>query len=228
MSIKHNNSEKQLYRINLFNTTSVIDINGKVYQQFITNDLPRITTSVDLREVKELNKKIRKVCELVIDNQTSIINDMRTPLQQVEQGYHLIERQSNSRKLNRHKQHDHKHLELCTLDEGQSMKGDKIQSKQDDSTLEITNSISDESAKQTVDYYCPTCIQEISDSIECSKCNMDIKRVQICLKINLRNTDDRDQICICSSCKLLSEDLETGSLNREGTYTPISFEITND
>jgi hypothetical protein len=42
------------------------------------------------------------------------------------------------------------------------------------------------------------------------------------------NTDDRDQICICSSCKLLSEDLETGSLNREGTYTPISFEITND
>jgi hypothetical protein len=26
----------------------------------------------------------------------------------------------------------------------------------------------------------------------------------------------------------LSEDLETGSLNREGTYTPISFEITND
>jgi hypothetical protein len=67
LSIKHNNSEKQLYRINLFNTTSVIDINGKVYQQFITNDLPRITTSVDLREVKELNKKIRKVCELVID-----------------------------------------------------------------------------------------------------------------------------------------------------------------
>jgi hypothetical protein len=49
-----------------------------------------------------------------------------------------------------------------------------IQSKQDDSTLEITNSISHESAKQTVDYYCPTCIQEIgySDSIECSKCNM--------------------------------------------------------
>ena len=26
----------------------------------------------------------------------------------------------------------------------------------------------------------------------------------------------------------MSEDLETGSLNREGTYTPISFEITND
>ena len=163
-----------MYRINLFNTTSVIDINGKDYQQFITNDLPRITASVDLREVKELNKKMRKVCELAIDNQTSIRNDMRTPLQQVEQGYHPIERQRNSRNLNRHKQHDHKHLELCTLDEGQSMKGDKIQSKQDDSTLEITNSISHESAKQTVDYYCPTCIQEIgcSDSIECSKCNM--------------------------------------------------------
>ena len=26
----------------------------------------------------------------------------------------------------------------------------------------------------------------------------------------------------------MSEDLETGSLNREGTYTPISFDITND
>ena len=37
-----------------------------------------------------------------------------------------------------------------------------------------------------------------------------------------------DQIFICSSCKLLSEDLETGSLNMEGTYTPISFETTND
>jgi hypothetical protein len=46
---------------------------------------------------------------------------MRTPLQQVEQGYHPIERQRNSRNLNRHKQNHHKHLELCTLDEGQSM-----------------------------------------------------------------------------------------------------------
>jgi hypothetical protein len=39
-----------------------------------------------------------------------------------------------------------------------------------------------------------------------------------------KHYDDRDQIFICSSCKLLSEDLETGSLNREGTYTPISFD----
>ena len=45
LSIKSNTGEnrnKQLFRINMFHTTSRIDVNGKDHQEFIETDLPNI------------------------------------------------------------------------------------------------------------------------------------------------------------------------------------------
>jgi hypothetical protein len=45
-----------------------MDINGRYYQRLIYDDLPDIINMCDMREVKQLNEKIMKICKLVIDN----------------------------------------------------------------------------------------------------------------------------------------------------------------
>lgn len=64
-----NKDNSQQYRINVFSTTSRIDINGRYYQTFIYDDLPDIINMcdiMDMREVKQIYEKIMKVCKLVI------------------------------------------------------------------------------------------------------------------------------------------------------------------
>jgi len=46
-----NKDNRQQYRINMFNTTSRMDINGRYYQKFIYDDLPDIINMCDMREV---------------------------------------------------------------------------------------------------------------------------------------------------------------------------------
>lgn len=60
---KHSNDKIQHFRINLFNTTSRISVNGRLYRNFITYDLPQIIRASNLSEVDEINEKILQMCE---------------------------------------------------------------------------------------------------------------------------------------------------------------------
>lgn len=60
---------RQWYRINMFNTTSRMDIKGRQYQQFICEDLPTIIKTIDMANVKQINEKIIEICEHVLSNQ---------------------------------------------------------------------------------------------------------------------------------------------------------------
>jgi len=51
---------RQLYRINMFNTTSTMDVNGRQYQMFISEDLPEIIESVDITGVSQLNSRLKR------------------------------------------------------------------------------------------------------------------------------------------------------------------------
>ena len=67
LSIKHKNggTNRQLYRINMFNTTSRIDVNGYWLQEFIQEDLHIICQCLEqYTDYKKLNNKIRETCQL--------------------------------------------------------------------------------------------------------------------------------------------------------------------
>lgn len=71
LSMKHKQGvdQRQLYRINIFNTTSVINVNGRHFQNFICDDLPNIINLVNLNEVRCLNEKIKDFCTSILENQ---------------------------------------------------------------------------------------------------------------------------------------------------------------
>jgi hypothetical protein len=71
LSVKHRSNEsgrRQLYRINLFNTTNMVDINGYMLSEFISTDLPMICKACKkFLNLKHLNDKIRNVwCSLFL------------------------------------------------------------------------------------------------------------------------------------------------------------------
>jgi hypothetical protein len=71
LSIKHKNggTNRQLYRINMFNTTSRIDVNGYLLQEFIQEDLHIICQCLkQYADYKGLNNKIREICQLSLPN----------------------------------------------------------------------------------------------------------------------------------------------------------------
>jgi hypothetical protein len=62
-------SNKQLYRIHLFNTTSRIDVNGYKLDEFIQNHLETICDKMkDAIDYKTLNRKIGEICKRSLTN----------------------------------------------------------------------------------------------------------------------------------------------------------------
>ena len=62
-------SNKQLYRINLFNTTSRIDVNGYKLDEFIQSHLETICDKMkDVIDYKTLNRKIGEICKRSLTN----------------------------------------------------------------------------------------------------------------------------------------------------------------
>jgi hypothetical protein len=62
LSIKSNTGEKrnkQLFRINMFHTTSRIDVNGKSHQEFIETDIIKLMNKYGMNA---LNEKILMFC----------------------------------------------------------------------------------------------------------------------------------------------------------------------
>ena len=70
LSVKNksgNMLNRQLYRINMFNTTSRIDVNGYMLNAFITNDLKKICAPLTTdKSYVYLNDKIRSICRSTI------------------------------------------------------------------------------------------------------------------------------------------------------------------
>ena len=58
------NTNTQLYRINIFNTTSRVDANGRQLDEFINVDLPAIFNRLlTVKDTKKLNEQIRNRCK---------------------------------------------------------------------------------------------------------------------------------------------------------------------
>ena len=64
LSIRRKNVNSQIYRVNLFHTTSRVDANGKMLSEFITDDLPAILKEVFRScDLQILNNKIKEKCQ---------------------------------------------------------------------------------------------------------------------------------------------------------------------
>lgn len=70
---KQGRCNRQLYRINMFNTTSRIDANGRELEEFIQNHIETICSKIkDVVDYKYVNRKIAEICrETLTSTQTS-------------------------------------------------------------------------------------------------------------------------------------------------------------
>lgn len=63
ISVKLANQKRQLYKINLYNTTSRILVNGSQFLEFVKVDLPKVLETLDQNPLlKEINESIRSAC----------------------------------------------------------------------------------------------------------------------------------------------------------------------
>lgn len=69
LSVKVNGHRRQSFRINLFHSTSRINVNGWLYQIFINEDLPKICASINNEAVKIVNGKILDFCNSALTEQ---------------------------------------------------------------------------------------------------------------------------------------------------------------
>ena len=80
-AVRWRNARAQLYRINLFHTTSRVDANGKQLSEFINTDLPiileKVLTSGDLRQV---NGKIKEMCYNYLASMTPLNQESQKQL----------------------------------------------------------------------------------------------------------------------------------------------------
>ncbi|KAH3855210.1 hypothetical protein DPMN_097774 [Dreissena polymorpha] len=68
LSVKNKGSPQQLYRINLYQTTSRIGVNGKNEMKFLQEDLPVICEALKHNyDLKTYNEKIASICQAALN-----------------------------------------------------------------------------------------------------------------------------------------------------------------
>lgn len=159
----------------MFNTTSRMDINGRYYQQFIYDDLPDIINMCDMREVKQRNEKIMKICKLVIDN--------------------LEGQETNTNSLESNENKSHETTDSIQLQKQRSQSSNKCVDQNDKSETLLHNnranycdrneinreekSTENEDKNPKALIRCPICLKQIADKdcIECTRCFMWIHKM---------------------------------------------------
>ncbi|VDI45252.1 Hypothetical predicted protein [Mytilus galloprovincialis] len=220
LSVKCKNSgdRRQQYRINMFNTTSKMDINGRSYQAFIEHDLPQIIKTIKMDGVDEINSKIMELCESVIEN----IDTCRTK----------VEIRSNNETPN-----------MTTSPNKKTKKESRKEINTPQTTDGCAVAIYDKSSNNIINtntshILCPICEKNVvdGDSIECSTCNMWIHKECSYLsnKQFLKQTSNENMVYKCVLCDNLDLDCKENSMfipemdmDREGTYTPLDLSIDN-
>jgi hypothetical protein len=147
-----------------------MDINGRYYQQFIYDDLPDIINMCDMREVKQLNEKIMKICKLGIDN--------------------LEEQEINTNSIESNENKSHETTDSIQLQKQSSQSSNKCVNKNDKSETLLHNnranycdrneinreekSTENEDKNPKALIRCPICLKQIADKdcIECTRCFM--------------------------------------------------------
>lgn len=220
---------RQLYRINMFNTTSTMDVNGRQYQMFISEDMPEIIKSVDITGVSQLNSRLKELCEAILSTQD-------------ENNYHAgnekaldIENKTKA-KLDKRQSHNKQQRISCNQNDNEN----------DINTLElhrkelcksIIKNINKEicvkehqhDEQDKVDEHkkdslcCPICLNEITeqDCIECSVCYMWIHKLCSSLtqeQFNEQLNNSRLTYS-CPPCQILDDEFTQYELesDREGT-----------
>ena len=200
---------RQMYRIN-------IDVNGRDYQQFIYEDLPKIITSVDLTGTNILNEKIMKQCKLVLNERSEKSTCDNNTLQP--------ETKSNTKTTTSTEQNN-----KCVKDT-YTLKGRPLEI-----AYKIQENIqpqNDNTEIQPDQMNCPICLSDImeQESIECSRCFLWIHRT--CSKLTqeqfIEQTSNEELTLSCSHCVMLDDDLTQYELegDREGTHD--DFYLNNE
>ncbi|XP_063442719.1 putative uncharacterized protein DDB_G0282133 [Mytilus trossulus] len=200
---------RQWYRINMFNTTSRMDINGRQYQQFICEDLPEIIKTIDMANVKQINEKIIEICELVLSNQA--VTEYSSKNHNTEDNDLKCENPNKLQIIGRRKNITTPEIET-----------NKTQSEQENIDPQINH------------IKCPACFYDVNneDSVECTKCCMWLHKE--CSNLTEeefeKQSEDTNLTYTCPLCENLEDIFINESFiqfelenDREGTNTPLNI-----
>ncbi|VDH89816.1 Hypothetical predicted protein [Mytilus galloprovincialis] len=213
--------KRQHFRINMFNTTSKMDVNGRLYQDFICSDLPEILKTVNLKEVKLVNDKILEICLTVLANQPK----------STTKPSHMVNNNTNKDQSDELNNSTNSPL---TIDNNSIMSM---------SPRNILMSIGNppktivypepRNRKDSIDNnICPICELAVtdSDSIECNACDMWLHKYCTVLSDELfeKHTTDIDMLYTCHLCTLLDQDECATAIQDECHRSLVYFDLETD
>jgi hypothetical protein len=197
LSIKSNTGEKrnkQLFRINMFHTTSRIDVNGKGHQEFIETDIIKLMNTYGMNA---LNEKILMFC-----------NTYTSTCQ-------TINKHNTNKPLSIIPVEEDQCIYISTIHELQEMNStydrDSVEEKYKNMTVKYTKNKQGEKEideKEDEELVCAICNANIKgheDTVECSECTLWIH----CIFVNI-NPESSTEIIgykenefVCPECKSL-------------------------
>jgi hypothetical protein len=197
LSIKSNTGEKrnkQLFRINMFHTTSRIDVNGKSHQEFIETDIIKLMNTYGMNA---LNEKILMFC-----------NTYTSTCQ-------TINKHNTNKPLSIIPVEEDQCIYISTIHELQEMNStydrDSVEEKYKNMTVKYTKNKQGEKEideKEDEELVCAICNANIKgheDTVECSECTLWIH----CIFVNI-NPESSTEIIgnkenefVCPECKSL-------------------------
>ncbi|KAH3735990.1 hypothetical protein DPMN_042550 [Dreissena polymorpha] len=206
--IKLKKGGRQLFRVNFFNTTNKIDVNGHMYKIFITDDFPKISKILEKYDfIEQLNCMIYDVCSAFFDQQNETCAS-KVSLQIKEKQQIADDSQISIASFYKHRSRT---LHIPQLKYHEAPEEDVTgMMNLDDSTGRCTE-------EDDKDFPCTVCSEgtEGETSIECMLCGKWIHRVCHEKSINYEHCEN-DYTCILCKC-LDDEDPEIRN-NHSPTY----------
>ncbi|CAG2236432.1 unnamed protein product [Mytilus edulis] len=198
-----------------------MDVNGRLYQDFICSDLPEILKTVNQKEAKLVNDKILEICLTVLANQPKSTT-------------------KPSHRVNNNTNKDQSDELNNSTNSPLTIDNNSIMSMSPRNIL-----LSIENPPKTIVYpeprnrkdskdnnICPICELAVtdSDSIECNACDMWLHKYCTVLSDELfeKHTSDIDMLYTCHLCTLLDQDDCATAIQDECHRSLVYFDLETD
>ncbi|KAH3741332.1 hypothetical protein DPMN_048056 [Dreissena polymorpha] len=194
--IKLKSVGRQLFRVNFFNSTNKIDVNGHMYKIFITDDFPKISKILEKYDfIKQLNCMIYDACSAYFDQQNETCASKM--LLQIKEKQQLA---------------DDSQISIANIDKHRSktlhipqLKYHEASEENDTSMMYLDDTFGRCTEEDEKDFPCTVCNEGTEDktSLECMLCGKWIHRE--CHEKSM-NYEHNENDYTCMLCKCLDDE----------------------
>ncbi|CAG2232335.1 unnamed protein product [Mytilus edulis] len=198
-----------------------MDVNGRLYQNFICSDLSEILKTVNQKEVKLVNEKILEICLTVLANQPK----------STTQTSHMVNNNTNKDQSDEINKSTNSPLTIDNHSIMYMSPRNILMSIENPQTTIVYPE--PRNRKDSIDHnICPVCELAVtdSDSIECNACDMWLHKYCTVLSDEHfeKHTTDIDMLYTCHLCTLLDQDECATAVQDECHRSLVYFDLEMD